>query len=117
MKYLRSRFCALSRRYSLLARKSESGVKSCARAAQAFSTVAKFQMASTNAADYIECQNLLASGHSTVEAMRIMVQRRTPEPPENIEYQSLLAAVHSPLEVVKIMVERRVPEALFQSRR
>ena len=74
-------------------------------------------MASTNAADYIECQTLLASGHSTVEAMRIMVQRRTAEPPENIEYQSLLAAGHSPLEVVKIMVERRVPEALFQSRR
>ncbi|MNN26209.1 hypothetical protein D3C81_1397100 [compost metagenome] len=40
MKYLRSRFCALSRRYSLLARKSESGVKSSAKAAQARSIVA-----------------------------------------------------------------------------
>ena len=40
MKYLRSRFCALSRRYSLLARKSESGVKSSASAAQARSITA-----------------------------------------------------------------------------
>ncbi|MOA41006.1 hypothetical protein D3C78_1629300 [compost metagenome] len=50
MKYLRSRFCALSRRYSLLARKSDSGVKSSARAAQALSTVALFQVAPSSAA-------------------------------------------------------------------
>ncbi|MNR50711.1 hypothetical protein D3C85_1702700 [compost metagenome] len=50
MKYLRSRFCALSRRYSLLARKSESGVKSSARAAQARSTVALLNGEPSNAA-------------------------------------------------------------------
>ncbi|MNI67704.1 hypothetical protein D3C73_1233510 [compost metagenome] len=50
MKYLRSRFCALSRRYSLLARKSESGVKSSARAAQARSTVALLNGAPRNTA-------------------------------------------------------------------
>ena len=33
-------------------------------------------MASTNADDYVECEQLLESGHSTIEAINIMLERR-----------------------------------------